>query len=367
MFCSTLLSGGFRASMCVLPMRLKRVGYVCVAALFAALWTGACQETTTLPIVPTTLPPDKVGVLNIFCPADQTILSLNGTNAGLDYPSPQTTGGQAPVFSSCAPAAGTVLPVGTVPVECNASDDLGQTAACAFSVRILSPRLLRTKFLAFGDSLTAGEVSYPISTILQISKSYPFKLGQMLGARYPTQTIEMVNAGLSGETAIQGLNRIGLQVDAVRPEVVLILQGTNDLSGSMFDLNATNQALDGMIRASQTRGAEPIIATVPPVRVPGREIAAANIPSLNSAIRSLAVSSSIRLVDVFTALSTGSCAGSNLPCIGVDNLHPTAMGYEVMAQAFMDVIMEEYDVQSARAQQLVLDNTPDDLLQEPGP
>ena len=43
------------------------------------------------------------------------------------------------------------------------------------------------------------------------------------------------------------------------------------------------------------------------------------------------------------------------------------MGYEVMAQAFMDVIMEEYDVQSARAQQLVLENTPDDLLQEPGP
>ena len=327
-------------------MKLKRVGYPWVVALCAALWSGACQETTTLPTVPTTLPPDKVGVLGISCPADQMILSLNGTNASVDYPSPQTTGGQAPVSVSCTPELGAVLPVGTAPGQCNASDGLGQTVSCAFSIEIVDPRLSRTRFLAFGDSLTAGEVSSPVATILEISKSYPFKLQQLLAARYPTQTIEVINAGLPGEAASDGVGRIGLQVDAVRPEVVLIMQGTVDALGAAFDVGATTQALDGMIREALTRDADAIIATLPPVRSPGREVGAQNIPALNSAIRSLAIGNGIRLVDVFDAVSSGPCAGANLPCIGVDNLHLTAMGYDVVAQAFADVIMDEYDVQS---------------------
>ena len=35
---------------------------------------------------------------------------------------------------------------------------------------------------------------------------------------------------------------------------------------------------------------------------------------------------------------------TSLPCIGVDGLHPTAQGYEVMAQAFFDVIVNTYDI-----------------------
>ncbi len=324
---------------------MKKLGYSCVVALCAAVCTGACQETTTLPTTPSALPADKVGVLTLSCPADQTILSLNGTNAPVDYPSPQVGGGQEPVSTSCTPAVGSVVPVGTVPGQCTASDGLGQSTSCAFSIEIVDPRLLRTRFLAFGDSLTAGETSTPVSTILEVSKSYPFKLQQVLAARYPTQTIEIVNAGLSGETAVEGLSRIGLQVDAVRPEVVLIMEGSNDVLTPMFDLAATTQALDGMIRDAQTRGSEAMIATVPPVRPPGRELGAQNIPALNNAIRSLAVGNGIRLVDVFSALSTGACGGADLPCIGIDNLHATAMGYEVMAQAFADAIILDYDAE----------------------
>ena len=340
------------------PKKLKRVGDLCVVALCTAVWTGACQETTTLPTVPTTLPPDKVGVLTISCPADRTILSLNGTNAGIDYPSPQTTGGQAPVSASCTPEAGTVLPVGTVPVECNASDGLGQTAACAFSIEIRDPRLLRTRFLAFGDSLTAGEVSAPIPTAVEVSKSYPFKLQQMLAAQYPSQTVDVINAGVSGETAIEGASRIGSQVNAFGPEVVLIMEGTNDASGPTFDLSATTQALDSIIRDVRGRGSDAMIATVPPVRPPGRSIAAQNIPGLNNAIRSLAISHGIRLVDVFAAMSSGACGGANLPCIGIDNLHPTAMGYEVMAQAFADEIVEQYDAEFAGVRASLSSGTP---------
>ena len=326
---------------------MKKLGYSCVVALCSAVWTGACQETTTLPTTPSSLPADKVGVLTLSCPADQMILSLNGTNAPVSYPSPQVTGGQDPVSTSCTPALGAVFPVGTAPGQCTASDGLGQSVACNFSIEIINPRLLRTRFLAFGDSLTAGEVASPVSAILEISKSYPFKLQQVLAARYPTQTIDVINAGLSGEPATKGVSRLGLQVQAVRPEVVLIMQGTVDALGAMFDLAATTQALDDMIRDAQLRGSEVIIATVPPVRPPGRELGAQNIPTLNNVIRSLAIGNDIRLVDVFAAISSGLCAGADLPCIGNDNLHLTEMGYEVLAQAFADAIIEEYDAELA--------------------
>ena len=249
--------------------------------------------------------------------------------------------------AACTPVLGVVSAIGTVPGQCAASDGLGQTASCAFSIEIRNPQLLSTQFLAFGDSLTAGEVSSPVSTILDVTASYPFKLQQMLAAQYPTQTIEIINAGVPGETALSGASRIRPELNAARPEVVLVMEGANDVGGMTYSLSATTQALDTMIRESQGRGAEAMIATVPPVRVPGRETAAQRIPALNDAIRSLAIGNGIKLVDVFEAMSSGLCAGANLPCIGIDNLRPTAMGYEVMAQAFAEAIIEEYDAQFA--------------------
>ena len=251
---------------------MKKLGYSCVVVLCSAVWAAGCQETTTLPTTPSGLPTDKVAVLTISCPADQTIRSLNGVNAPVDYPSPLVTGGQDPVSASCTPALGVVTPIGTVPGECTASDGLGQTVACAFSIEIRDPQLLFTRFLAFGDSLTAGEVSAPVSSVVDVSASYPFKLQQMLAVQYPTQTIAIINAGVPGEETNNGTSRIGLEIGAARPEVVLIMEGTNDALRDTFSLSATTQALDSMVRDALSRGAEAMIATVPPVRPPGAEL-----------------------------------------------------------------------------------------------
>ncbi len=342
----------------ILASVMQKLGYSCVVALCSAVWTGACQETTTLPTTPSALPTDKVAVLTLSCPADQTILSLNGINASVDYPPPEVTGGQDPVSASCTPVTGVVSPIGTVPGQCTASDGLGQTAACAFSIEIRNPQLLSTQFLAFGDSLTAGEVSSPVSTVLDVTASYPVKLQQMLAAQYPTQTIEVINAGVPGERTNNGASRIGLEIGAARPEVVLIMEGTNDALRATFSLSATTQALDSMIRDALSWGSDAMIATVPPVRPPGRRDGEQNIPFVNDAIRSLAISNGIKLVDVFAALSSGTCGGANLPCIGIDNLHPTVMGYEVVAAAFADAIIEEYDAQFAGVGPQLLERGP---------
>ena len=340
-----------------------RFGYRCVVALSLCLWAGGCQETTTLPTTPTTLPPDKVGVLSVACPANQTVQALSATDTRIEYAPPRTSGGQVPVSAACSPESGTALPVGTTQVRCTASDDLGQTAACSFSIRVLRPpRLAKTTFLAFGDSLTEGVTTDPVTTVLEPSKSYPFQLQLLLASRYLVQTIDVVNAGLSGERVAAGLNRIEAQLDAARPEVVLVMEGTNDLRSPDYSLAETSAALDGMIEEVLSRGADAMIATLPPFRPVGSEDPVpARLAVLNDTIRAIASSNGVRLVDVFSGLSSSSsCMGLStvgfsaqggrlpfavsFPCIGNDNLHPTAEGYEVIASIFAEGIVGEYDV-----------------------
>ena len=333
---------------------------VCAAVLG---WTAACQETTTLPTAPSPLSEDKVGVLAIACPTNQVVQSLNGTDATVPYSPPQVSGGQAPVESSCDPVSGATQAIGTTTATCSASDALGQTASCSFVLTVQpAAQISKVRFLAFGDSLTAGVTSEAVALLLEPSKSYPFKLQQMLASNYPTQTITIANAGLPGEFATDGVFRIGAQVDGVRPDVVLIMEGTNDLGRPMFSLPATAVALDGMVAEARGRGADAIIATLPPIRVKaGSFHNAQDLADLNSTIRSIGFSRGIPQVDTFSAISQANCVSTptsfgfegpggrlpfatSFPCIGRDGLHPTAQGYEVIAQAFLDVIVQTYDI-----------------------
>ena len=341
---------------------MSRPGYRCVVALALSLWIGACQETTTLPTTPTTLPPDKVGALAVACPADRTVQALNAVTARVEYTPPQTSGGQVPVSVTCLPDSGTALPIGTTRVRYTASDGLGQTAACSFSIHVLRPsRLSKTKFLAFGNSLTEGVTSDPVTTLLEPSRSYPFQLQRQLASRYLVQTIDVVNAGLSGERVADGLRRIEAQIDAVRPEVVLVMEGSNDVGSPDFSLAETSAALDDMIDEVLSRGADAMIATLPPMRPSSSaDPRPARIAVLNDTIRAVASSNGVRLVDVFSGLSSSSCMSLStigfsapggclpfaisFPCIGNDNLHPTPEGYEVMASVFADAIVDEYDI-----------------------
>lgn len=78
----------------------------------------------------------------------------------------------------------------------------------------------RPKIVAFGDSLTAGFG-------LTENESYPYLLQQKLKA--DGHDYEVVNAGVSGDTSLGGLERIDwvLEMDSVK---ILILElGANDL------------------------------------------------------------------------------------------------------------------------------------------
>jgi lysophospholipase L1-like esterase len=197
------------------------------------------------------------------------------------------------------------------------------------------------KLLAFGDSLTYGVVSASTTTLVTIPESYPFLLQRRLVMQYPQQTPVVLNEGIPGELAsTEGVGRFRSVLLGHRPEAVLLMEGTNDLlAGSPGGDGAIN-ALRAMIREAKNQNIRIAIATVPPQRAGGarrRDAVAAIIPGFNDRIRGLAAAESIPVVDVYNGMK------DDMTLIGVDDLHPTLRGYDVMAGIYFDAIRANFE------------------------
>jgi len=118
-----------------------------------------------------------------------------------------------------------------------------------------TPPDTRPVLVCFGDSLTAGFGTEP-------GEAYPEQLQALLdaqGYRY-----RVVNAGISGETTKDGLERVQ-RVIARHPQIVVLEFGGNDgLRGLPLEQTQTNLA--AMIEQLQASGIEVALAgiTLPP-------------------------------------------------------------------------------------------------------
>src|SRR5262249_22688765 len=118
-------------------------------------------------------------------------------------------------------------------------------------------------------------------------------------------------------------------------DVLLLLQGTNDLNNNV-NVSDIRGSLRNDIRNAKSAGVlQVFLSTVPP-----NFIAASNaLTDLNNQIRSLAASENVILVDNFTALG-----GQSSAFIGIDGIHPTAAGQQIMAQTFFAAIQANFEV-----------------------
>jgi lysophospholipase L1-like esterase len=82
-------------------------------------------------------------------------------------------------------------------------------------------------------------------------------------------------------------------------------------------------------------------STAPPGCVPDRNDGAQYVVPFNSLLPQLAASEGVPLVDVYTAFH-----GDVTTLIDNDGLHPTAAGYEVIAQTFLTTIEKTFEITS---------------------
>ena len=102
--------------------------------------------------------------------------------------------------------------------------------------------------LAFGDSLTLG-----VGT--DIRHSYPSVLSRLSGRK-------VVNAGISGELTEQGLARLDYVIDKTRPDLMILLEGGNDIIRN-HNLQQTKQNLTAMIAMAREKGVQLVLIGVP--------------------------------------------------------------------------------------------------------
>ena len=300
-------------------------------------------------------PPDSSPALTISCPASSTTSSLTGEPVAVAFTAPVASGGRAPVQVSCTRQSGSLFPVGATSVQCTATDALTLTSSCSFTVTVTAvPRLSRTKFLAFGDSFTAGEITNPTASsaservpnftlIVVPSASYPTLLTSQLRARYTAQTtaLTVTNAGWPGELAEDGARRLPAVMANTRPEVLLLLEGANELS--LYGQSGVARAwaaIDTMAKEGRGRGARVFIATLTPSRPGGRNtIPAQQLVALNDRIRTTAAGEGAVLVDLYAALSADVTR-----FIGLDGLHPTELGYQKISDTMLEAIRANLEV-----------------------
>jgi lysophospholipase L1-like esterase len=319
--------------------------------MLAACASPSKPTQVPVPVPPTPDPP------KITCPTAQTAQSVDGGATPVTFAAPSVLNGQLPVTTTCTPVAGSPFTIGQATVTCTAIDALQRSDSCSFLVTVLTPpRLSTTSFLAFGDSITAGEDGqnstapsqsvmssrFHPSVLFPFGQRYPAELQARLAARYKTQSPTVDNQGSPGEAASDPatVRRFSALTSTRRYSVALIMEGTNDLYDR--DDRIVPSAIDGlrsMIRDAKGRGLRPYLATIPPMNpsacVPVcRGLPWSLVSGFNDGVRALATTEGVTLVDVYQGF------GGNLALIGPDGLHPSAEGYAKIADLFFTAITQ---------------------------
>jgi lysophospholipase L1-like esterase len=200
------------------------------------------------------------------------------------------------------------------------------------------PRTTKTTYVAFGDSITEGFLRDRPETFLVDGLTYPGQLQMMLTLKYPAQAFSMINEGVGGETAAEGRRRLPGVLDAEKPEVLLLLEGYNEIR--FLAPSSIENDLRLMVGEAQRRGILVLLATLTPV-TPGKEKDspghASAIRAVNTKIRALAPRLKVPLVDLFAALD------GRWSMFGSDGVHPNPSGYQLMAEAFFAEIVRGFD------------------------
>ncbi len=183
----------------------------------------------------------------------------------------------------------------------------------ADNAKIELPKANENRVVFMGNSITIGW----LNTMPEFFEGKPY-----------------INRGISGQTTPQMLLRFRQDVIALQPKVVVILAGTNDIAGntgpSTLDMIADN--IKSMAELAETHGIKVVISSTLPAYdypwKPGLE-PAEKIVALNKMLHDYAELKEHVYLDYFTEMADER---KGLPKIFAnDEVHPTKLGYEVMA------------------------------------
>lgn len=126
---------------------------------------------------------------------------------------------------------------------------------------------VRQPVIAFlGDSVTHGCFDVyvkdgALKTTMQMHNGYHEKVKRILNIIYPEVPINIVNAGISGDRAVCGIERLERDVLSYNPDLLVVCYGLNDANGEEEGLEEYCNSLKGIFEKARAQGAEIIFLT----------------------------------------------------------------------------------------------------------
>src|SRR5499427_346876 len=207
-------------------------------------------------------------------------------------------------------------------------NDFGELSRYRDANASLLPAGAEKRVVFFGDSITDG---------WKIEESFPGK--------------PYVNRGIGGQTTSQMLVRFRQDVVNLRPKVVVILAGTNDIAGNSgpiadSDIEANFASLAELARAHNIHAVLSSILPVHNYTPESQELFAQRSPErilvLNRWLGNYCSANVITYLDYFNSMVDGK--GLLKRDLANDGLHPNKVGYAVMvplAQAAIDKALKK--------------------------
>lgn len=173
------------------------------------------------------------------------------------------------------------------------------------------------RVLALGDSLTAG-------------------VGARAGQDWPTLLAdstqwEITNAGISGDTASQGLARLPQLLETHSPSLVIIGLGGNDFLRRTAP-STTTGALNEIVQTIRHARAQPLLVAIPQ---PSLMAAAGATPSDHPLYAALAKELQVPLISGLWGPILGDAS------LRSDQVHANAAGYAAFAQALEAALRQQ--------------------------
>jgi len=146
-------------------------------------------------------------------------------------------------------------------------------------------------------------------------------------------TRSYVNRGIGGQTTSQMLVRFRQDVIGLKPAVVVILGGTNDIAenGGITTLEAIEGNLQSMVELAGANGIHVVLASVlPTLDYPWRPglNPRDKIAALNNWMRQFSHRNHLVYLDYYSAMVDAH--GALRPELSKDGVHPTSAGYLIM-------------------------------------
>ena len=196
-------------------------------------------------------------------------------------------------------------------------DDFGELCRFREANAALKPAAPgEDRVVFFGDSITEG---------WSLEEYFPGK--------------PYVNRGICAQTTPQMLIRFRPDVITLRARVAVILAGTNDIGGNtgQMSLDVIAANLASMADIAKAGGVRAVFSSLlPPAHeeTPGSRFNLLKHPldrvlALNAWIKGYSRSRGLEFIDYYSAMSGPD--GLVKPELSEDGLHPTALGYQVMA------------------------------------